>query len=478
MWIPRPLDGGWTPDQARVAGHFPKARRVCVTAANGVGKTHLAADLAATFLIDQPGSMVLTTAPTQRQVEELLWPKIWKRLLHAGLADLGHPATRWEGPEGRFAFGFATDRPERMQGFHADKLLFIIDEASGLTADLLEAIEGICVGDDNFVFAIGNPNEPKGAFWQMANSPAWVQERLSALTHPNVVQRREVIPGATTWTALFSHLMDWCRILSEPTPETFTLELTDEEARRCRGEQAHDPLSPCHFLPNDAFRVRFLGLFPRAASDALINPDHLAAAVRRAASPHGRVLAALDIARTGGDRTVYAVRRGDTVTVLQIIDPAPLTEQAEAVHRLLLRDSPECLTCDAAGLGIGLIDFLRRINTTPTAIREFHGASEPVGPLSAKRYLNRRAQAYGHLSEVLQRESVSLPNDSELLEELAAITYSHTPDGRLVIVSKDELKGRGRRSPDLADAVAMLWEQASLFAPTMPAVRREEALEW
>lgn len=261
--------------------------------------------------------------------------------------------------------------------------------------------------------------------------------------------------------------------------------------KRCRGEQVNEPLSalfhpplakgglalsPVHFLPNDAFRVRFLGLFPHAAADALFKPEHLKAATRRPPAIGGQVTAALDIARTGGDRTVYALRRGDSVVAMQTIAPAPLPDQAEAILRLLLRDSPERLTCDAAGLGIGLIDFLRRINTTTTVIREFHGAGEP-GPLSAKRFLNRRAQAYGNLSEALQRGAISLPNDSELLDELAAITYSHTPDGRLVIASKDELKARGLRSPDLADAVAMLWEQASHHVPTVR-MRRERLVEW
>src|SRR5258708_24456396 len=78
-WRPRPLLGAWTDDQRRIAEHFPSARRVCVTAANGVGKTHLAADLAVSFLLDLPAAQLITTPPTQRQVENLLWPQPYQR---------------------------------------------------------------------------------------------------------------------------------------------------------------------------------------------------------------------------------------------------------------------------------------------------------------------------------------------------------------------------------------------------------------
>jgi hypothetical protein len=458
MWNPRPLAGDWTADQARVASHFPHSRRVCVTSANGVGKTHLAADLAVTFLLDFPSCVVLTTAPTRRQVEKIVWPQIWARLDSLGLSDLDHSVCEWRGVPDRYAYGFATNQAQRLQGFHKGKMLVVVDEASGMTAELLEAIEGVCVGAENYVFAIGNPNEPVGPFWEMSNSASWVHEQISALTHPNILERREVVPGATTWRALTAHLADWCRVVDAPTSETFTLD-------------------GLYYLPNDAFRVRFLGLFPRAPTASLFQPDDLREATTRTVYSGGRVVAALDVARMGGDRTVYSLRRGYAVVSLEVVEPGDLPMQAESVLRRLMRDDPETLTCDAAGLGIGLVDYLRRINVSRTVVREFNGAGEVVSPLAARRYLNRRAQAYGSLSVALQKGLISLPPDSELLEELGSITYSHKADGRLVIVSKEDLKAQGRRSPDLADVVAMLWDGAASSIAT-PVVRPKEVYEW
>lgn len=446
MWTPKPILGAWTPDQARIAHLFPASRRVEVTAANGVGKTFLAADLAVSFL-EQPNALVLTTAPTQRQVEELLWPHIWERLFVCGLADpqRDHAAAKWTGPQGQQARGFATNRAPRLQGFHAAKMLIIVDEASGVPAPLLEAIEGCALAAENYVFAIGNPNAPTGAFYELQQNPNWTHAQLSALTHPNIVQKREVIPGATTYLAFTDHLRDWCRETDTATNETFGFE----------GKT---------YLPNDAFRVRFLGVYPRQAVSAIFNAAKLIEATTLVAYSGGPCTAALDVARTGGDRTVYSLRKGNAVICLVELPAADLLQQAEAVADLLARDLPRVITIDAAGLGIGLIDELRRligpqgVRPLPVGIREFQGAGEPISPNEAKRYLNRRAVAYAHLATGVNRGQISLPVSPDLLGELQRITVQHKPDGRMVVVSKDQLKAMGFRSPDLADSVSMLFE--------------------
>jgi phage terminase large subunit len=173
MWNPRALIGEWTPDQKRVAAHFPEARRVCVCAANGVGKTYLAADIVVSFLMDFPSALVLFTAPTQRQVEQLLWPEIVRRLKRHNLMPTDEAANRpeWKLEQGGTLYGFATNQPERMQGFHAPNMLIVVDEASGMTAELLEAMEAVAIGANNYIFAIGNPNELYGPFYHLTHMP-------------------------------------------------------------------------------------------------------------------------------------------------------------------------------------------------------------------------------------------------------------------------------------------------------------------
>ena len=84
------LGSQWWSRQREVARCVVRHRRVAVRSANGVGKTYLAADLALWFLYSFSPSIVLTTAPTKRQVENLLWEEIRKRKEGSRLILGGH----------------------------------------------------------------------------------------------------------------------------------------------------------------------------------------------------------------------------------------------------------------------------------------------------------------------------------------------------------------------------------------------------
>jgi hypothetical protein len=521
MWQPRALLGAWTPDQTRVAAHFPAAHRVCVCAANGVGKTYLAADIAVSFLLDHPSALVLFTAPTQRQVEQLLWPEIVRRLKDQKLMPPDEPLGKPEwNREGGSLFGFATNQPERMQGFHARDLLIVVDETSGMTAELLEAMEAVALGANNYIFAIGNPNEPFSPFYNLTLTPSWRHETLSALTHPNILEKREVVPGATDWYTLLQRVKDWCRPTETPAPDSFSLELTKEEIAYLDNDEQTEPprrntavpvknisvetvrldkrqqrrwnrknnrapntrqhpapqyLTPDtelrHFQPNDSFRVRYLGRFPSAGSDNLFTPEGIEKCMSRAILGGGRKFAALDVAREGGDSTVYALREGDAVTVLQEIQPGDFIAQADAICRLIRRDCPESLIIDCAGIGAGLKDILfARGGLCP--IHEFQPASNNFAPQEKQRFLNRRAKAYGNLADAMRCNAISLPEDPELRADLAAIRYRHTEEQQLQILNKESIKSRTGRSPDRADAIAMLWESQMPPRLTQPRLSR------
>lgn len=136
--------------------------------------------------------------------------------------------------------------------------------------------------------------------------------------------------------------------------------------------------------------------------------------------------------------------------------------QAEAVAAALRDDRPECIVVDAAGLGIGLVDRLRQL--TDVTVIAFQGAAEPLSPLDAKKYANRRAAAYGRLAVALRARRCSIPREQELEDELAAIRYTHTPDGRMLIEDKSKAALKLGRSPDQADLISLLWERGTDFA--------------
>ena len=101
-----------------------------VRSCNGAGKSFVSASAVAWALGCHYESIVLTTAPTTRQVEEILWQEIAR--LHAqSKFPLGGELlkTKWTMGPKWFALGLSTNDPSRFQGFHAPFILIIMDEA-------------------------------------------------------------------------------------------------------------------------------------------------------------------------------------------------------------------------------------------------------------------------------------------------------------------------------------------------------------
>lgn len=327
-------------------------------------------------------------------------------------------------------------------------MLIVVDEASGMPSTLIEALEGIAVSANNYIVAIGNPNQPAGAFFEMTRRSSYQTVAISALTHPNILARREVICGATSWAALLSRVEDWCKPTEQLDAADFVLDL-------CAGAGLQG------FIANDAFRVRYLGEFPKTATWSLYSMDDIKAAQEANIPGVSPKIAAVDIAREGGDRTVYGIREGDSVVKIVTISPADLMVQAQEIASRLKDDDVSSVILDAAGMGIGLVDRLAQLTQVPVVA--FQGAAEPVSPFLARQYANRRAAAYGNLAVALKAKRCGLPKDVELADELATIRYRHTADGKMIIEDKAKAKARIGKSPDVADMVSLLWESGTDF---------------
>ncbi len=216
------LGSRWWIDQINIAKSVVKNRRVAVKAANGVGKTYLAADLVIWFLMTHPKSIVLTTAPTWRQVRNLLWEEISQKVKAAKLKMPGIlTTTRLQAGPGWYALGLSSNDSVKFQGFHAGNMLIVLDEASGISDAVWEAIEGIAVGTNNKVLAIGNPLVTSGKFYRLFRDDSkWVKHTICAFDHPNV--RRlgldRPIHGCVTRDAVDAHIEEWCEHIGPAPP--------------------------------------------------------------------------------------------------------------------------------------------------------------------------------------------------------------------------------------------------------------------
>lgn len=63
-----------------------------------------------------------------------------------------------------FAVPRTATKPESLQGFHEDNMLFVVDEASGVADPILDAIGGTLTGANNRLLYCGNPTKATGGF--------------------------------------------------------------------------------------------------------------------------------------------------------------------------------------------------------------------------------------------------------------------------------------------------------------------------
>ena len=134
-------------------------RRVAVKSGNGLGKGYSAAVAILWFLCCHDSGVVLSTAPTFRQVRHVLWREV-HRLYHRAKVSLSGKLldTRLEMSEGRWAMGLSADSDEEFQGFHSPNMLIVVDEAEGVEETIYEAIESIMTSENCRLLLIGNPH--------------------------------------------------------------------------------------------------------------------------------------------------------------------------------------------------------------------------------------------------------------------------------------------------------------------------------
>ena len=148
--------------------------KVAIKSGQGVGKTGMEAVALLWFLCCYPYPRIVATAPTKQQLHDVLWSEVSKWMSKSPLLS---DILKWTktyiymvGNEKRwFAVARTATKPENMQGFHEDNMLFIVDEASGVADPIMEAILGTLSGENNKLLMCGNPTRTSGTFYDAFN---------------------------------------------------------------------------------------------------------------------------------------------------------------------------------------------------------------------------------------------------------------------------------------------------------------------
>lgn len=312
-----------------------------VAAANGVGKT---AELAWLFwwaMCTHEDTRGRVTAGTKAQLSQATHAEIskWHQLLlckHWFNVTAEKVCAVEKGKDESWSMAFvpwSKHRPDAFQGLHnkRKRLVFIVDEASGVDDIIHEAIEGSLTDKDTeiFVFLRSNPMRREGRMFKVMTQTGPMRDRW-VLRH---VDGRE----------------------SKNTNK--------EQIEAWRLEHGED---------SDFFRVRVRGIFPKRSIEQFISEEDVKAARRRPALPclGDPLIIGCDVARQGNDHTRISFRRGlDARTIPSIKIPFDdsegyLMQLASKLLELKNLHAADAIIIDATGIGWGVVDRLKQMRVS------------------------------------------------------------------------------------------------------------------
>jgi len=417
---------------------IPHTRKVSIAAGHGVGKSTALCFLCLhTLLFEFPCKGVIT-APSSAQLYSALWAdlKMWIEHLPEVLKDsieYTQDIIRLkEAPNESFirAAVARIDQPDALQGVHAQSgiVLLIVDEAAAVHERNFESAYGSLSQENAKMILIGNPTRNSGYFYETFHrvKDEWTNFQVSCLDSPRVSQ---------------SYI---------------------NEMRNLYGEDSA------------MFKVRVLGEFADEEEAGFISPSIIRSAIGRdiEASPSAPIIWGLDVARMGRDKSALCKRQGGVILEkVKTWKKLDLMSLAGEIMNEFENTQPEkqCqeLLIDSIGIGAGIFDRIAEIGIIPCRGINVSESSALVNECG-----NLRAELWYKAREFFEKKTCKIPDDPELVKELSAPRYKFDSRGRYLIESKDEMRKRGERSPDLADAFCLT------FATNPAIISGGERVSW
>lgn len=407
-----------------------------IMSGKGTGKDAFAAWCMKWMLGTFDSPKILCTAPTQNQLKQVLWSEfaLWhgrrnkqgepmylmkqniavegEKIYMRGVADPGEK-------DGKYWCAFYRT-PQRnvdkaqmqktLSGFHADNMMFILDEASGIDDFVFEDLENTMTGRVNFALLIFNPHKPSGFAYEThygKHRDQWIKLH---------------------WDAEESDIVSAQHILN---------------------------MEKKYGRDSDNFLVNVKGLPPRGGDDSLIPYQMAYEAYNREVIPPAEteVVVGIDVARGGKDYTVVTVRQGGKVLGQHRVSSIDTFIQLDEIDRILKVDYEKYriskICVDATGVGATFYDVVSR---------RYPGICIPVKmaetPRNNRKFRKRRDELFWAMRDRFMDGTIEIPEIQDLLEDLHCIQYSQTT-GKIIVDNKDVIKKKIGRSCDYADSLVL-----------------------
>lgn len=397
--------------------------KLSIRSGHGVGKTAFCAWNALHFLLFRNDVKVIVTSPSFKQMNDGLIPEVQKWLarcpewMQHSVESISDRIVRRPNIRNNF-ISFRTARkenPEALAGVHASHVLIIVDEASGVDEVVYETGQGALSTKGAIAILIGNPTKPSGFFYKTQTSlkDLWITRKVSC--------------------------MDSTRVDDEYI----------KSQERTYGRDSRE------------FAVRVLGEFPESGADAVIPRNFVESAVDRDVHIETFPLVwGIDPGR-GGDPSGFVSRSRNAVLEVQELRYDNLmrivgwvkTKWDETPNS----KRPEKIFVDSIGLGAGVFDRLTELDLPVVAVNVSEAAA------MNDRYMRLRAEIWYRAREWFEAFDKHIPSNIEKLEtfieELVSVEQRIMSSGKVDIETKEQMKRRGIKSPNLADAFVLTFAE-------------------
>lgn len=411
-------------------GEDPLVYKLAVASGRGIGKSSLVAWIVLWMMSCHYGSTTIVSANTDAQLTDKTFGEIGKWVALSinsfffELTSKSLSPSPWFkkileeemkiGCKYYYANGvlWNEDNPESFAGAHSMiGMLVIFDESSGIPENIWTVTRGFFTENTvyRFWFTFSNPRSGAGAFYDCFNDDgsSWNTRQINSLDVEGI-DKSELL-----------------------------------EIIRKHGEDS------------DEAAVEVYGRFPKQGTKQFISRLIVKEAQSRDLLQYDNdepLVLGVDPARFGDDATVFRFRRGrDARTVpaeeFKGLDNMQVVEKVlQAIHTY----NPDHIVIDS-GAGAGIIDRLKELGIK---VHECLFGSLPSDP----QYFDHRTELWGLMRDWLP--GAMIDRDRQLEADLCNPQKENVGrEDKIKLESKDKMKGRGIKSPNHGDALALTFHK-------------------
>jgi hypothetical protein len=418
----------WTERQKSTLISIQNGSHITIRGGRKSGKTMVAAVAVWWYVCTFPNALVVLLAPVGDSIDRIMWRQL-TILYNTSAIDLGgslHIKANDGWTDGtRVIFGRAPKDASGVRGLSGANMFVVADEASDITEDIWETLDGnmsgsLGPGRAGKALLISNPTRLQGFFYRSHKTEArWDRVHMPA-------EARDDIPGMTGST--------WIGQMAE-----------------------YYGVDSTHYI------VHVLGDFPSVEEDRIVHESWLQDAIARRLMPDPaeELTIGFDPATSeNNDEAAWAPRRGLLIYPVECARGMDFGVLADRTCELaekyrITKHEKVRVVLDAQGpVGNGTYKALREVNVANniTLVPLWYDQFRRRCPTLAKSYHDLNAARWGEFARAL-RAGLQVPDDRLLYDELLFPTWVQRENGKRAITRKEEFREQLGRSPDRADAV-------------------------